>query len=54
MDRMQIQSMQIESIDIFNYRLFKEASLIKLPRLAVLVGENGAGKSTFFDVFSFL
>ena len=54
MDRMEIQSMQIESIDILNYRLFKEASLMHLKRLAVLVGENGAGKSTFFDVFSFL
>lgn len=54
MDKMQIQSMQIESIDIHNYRLFEQASLIKLPRLAVLVGENGAGKSTLFDVFSFL
>ena len=54
MDRIQIKSMQIESIEICNYRLFKQASLVKLPRLAVLVGENGAGKSTLFDVFSFL
>lgn len=54
MEKMQIQSMQIESIDIRNYRLFKQASLAKLPRLAVLVGENGAGKSTLFDVFSFI
>ncbi|WP_041584534.1 AAA family ATPase [Syntrophus aciditrophicus] len=46
--------MQIESIDIQNYRLFKQASLNKLSRLAVFVGENGAGKSTIFDVFSFL
>jgi predicted ATPase len=54
MERIQIQSMQIESIEIRNYRIFKEATLAQLPRLAVLVGENGAGKSTLFDVFSFL
>ena len=54
MEKMQIQSMQIESIDIRNYRLFKQASLTKLPRMAVLIGENGAGKSTLFDVFSFV
>jgi predicted ATPase len=54
MERIQIQSMQIESIEIRNYRVFKEATLAQLPRLAVLVGENGAGKSTLFDVFSFL
>lgn len=54
MDGMQIQSMQIESIEICNYRLFRKATLASLPRLAVLVGENGAGKSTLFDVFSFL
>ena len=54
METIQIQSMQIESIEIRNYRIFKKATLARLPRLAVLVGENGAGKSTLFDVFSFL
>jgi predicted ATPase len=54
MEKMQIQGMQIESIEIRNYRVFKEATLAELPRLAVLVGENGAGKSTLFDIFSFL
>jgi predicted ATPase len=54
METIQIQSMQIESIEIHNYRIFKEATLAQLPRLAVLVGENGAGKSTLFDIFSFL
>lgn len=46
--------MQIESIEIKNYRLFREAKLVDIPRLCVLVGANGTGKSTLFDVFSFL
>jgi predicted ATPase len=46
--------MQIESIEIKNYRLFRLAEFKKIPRLAVVVGANGSGKSTLFDVFSFL
>lgn len=46
--------MQIESIEIKNYRLFRDAKLQNIPRLCVLVGANGTGKSTLFDVFSFL
>ena len=46
--------MQIESIEIKNYRLFRHARLSGIPRLCVLVGANGTGKSTLFDVFSFL
>lgn len=46
--------MQIESIEIRNYRLFHRATLADLPKLAVVVGANGSGKSTLFDVFSFL
>jgi predicted ATPase len=46
--------MQIESIEIRNYRVFREAILEDIPRLSVLVGVNGSGKSTLFDVFSFL
>ncbi len=46
--------MQIESIEIKNYRLFRDAKLQDIPRLCVLVGANGTGKSTLFDVFSFL
>lgn len=46
--------MQIESIEIRNYRLFRQAELRDLPRLNVVVGANGSGKSTLFDVFSFL
>ncbi|AJY09255.1 AAA family ATPase [Burkholderia dolosa] len=46
--------MQIESIEIKNFRLFKDAKISRIPRLCVLVGANGTGKSTLFDVFSFL
>jgi len=45
---------QIESIRIKNYRLFRDITLNNIPRLCVLVGANGTGKSTLFDVFSFL
>ncbi|RRN45841.1 chromosome segregation protein SMC [Lautropia dentalis] len=46
--------MQIESIAIKNYRLFRDVRMEDIPRLCVLVGANGTGKSTLFDVFSFL
>jgi len=54
MEKLEIPTMQIESIEIQNYRLFKNAVMDNIPRLAVLVGENGSGKSTLFDVFTFL
>ena len=46
--------MRIEILTIENYRLFRHAELRNLPRMAVIVGANGTGKSTLFDVFSFL
>ncbi|MGI5845333.1 MAG: AAA family ATPase [Candidatus Xenobium sp.] len=46
--------MQIEGLEIRNYRLFRHAKLDRLPSLAVFVGANGSGKTTLFDVFSFL
>ena len=46
--------MQIESIEIRNYGLFRHAVLGDLPRMSVVVGANGTGKSTLFDVFNFL
>jgi predicted ATPase len=46
--------MLIESLEIKNYRLFQDVKLDNLARLMVIVGANGTGKSTLFDVFSFL
>ena len=46
--------MRIEQIDIKNYRLFKDVTLSGLSQLVVVVGASGTGKSTLFDVFSFL
>lgn len=46
--------MQIESLHIQNFRVFKDARVKELPQMAVFMGQNGAGKTTFFDVFGFL
>ena len=46
--------MQIESIMLRNYRLFRQAEWAELPPMATVVGANGSGKSTFFDSLSFL
>ena len=46
--------MQIESIELRNYRLFRHATLTDLPSVVTVVGANGSGKSTLFDVLSFL
>ncbi|MBF0624718.1 MAG: AAA family ATPase [Magnetococcales bacterium] len=46
--------MPIETIRVKNYRLFQDMSVTHLPNMAVLLGANGSGKSTFFDIFSFL
>ena len=46
--------MRIEQIAIRNYRCFHNVVFDHLPPMMVLVGANGTGKSTLFDVFSFL
>ena len=46
--------MRIEQIEIRNYRVFRDVRLTRLPPLTVVIGANGTGKSTLFDVFSFL
>lgn len=51
---MGVANMRIESIAVSNYRVFKHAVIADLSRMAVLVGENGSGKTTMFDVFTFL
>ena len=46
--------MTINAIYIKNYRVFRDAQFLGLPPLSVVIGANGTGKSTLFDVFSFL
>lgn len=46
--------LQIEHLEIEGYRLFRQAQLSNLSSLVALVGANGSGKSSLFDVFSFL
>jgi len=46
--------MKIESIRLRNFKVFRDVHLRDLPAFLVIVGANGSGKSTFFDVFGFL
>jgi len=46
--------MKIESIRLKNFKSFKDSELTELPELCIIVGANGAGKSTIFSVFDFL
>lgn len=46
--------MHIESIRLKNFKSFKDAQMMDLPSYCVVVGANGTGKSTLFDVFGFL
>ncbi|MFT5163869.1 MAG: putative ATPase [Alteromonadaceae bacterium] len=46
--------MRLESLTIKNFRVFQNIQLRNMPGLCVFVGANGSGKSSLFDVFSFL
>lgn len=46
--------MKIESLKIQNYKVFKDVEVRDIPNLAVFLGKNGTGKTTFFDIFGFL
>lgn len=46
--------MRIESIEVKNYRVFRDAKFENLSPLSIIIGANGSGKSTLIDVFSFL
>lgn len=46
--------MRIESIRLKNYKTFQDTTLKDLPSYCVLLGANGTGKTTFFEVFGFL
>ena len=46
--------MRIESIKVKNYKVFQDVEVKEIPNMAVFLGMNGVGKTTFFDVFEFL
>ena len=46
--------MQIESLKVRNFRVFNNIKVENIPPMAVFLGKNGAGKTTFFDIFGFL
>ena len=46
--------MKIESIRLKNFKTFRDVYLRDIPPFLVVVGANGTGKSTLFDVFGFL
>lgn len=45
---------RIERLTVKNYRALRDVTFENLPSLTVLLGANGSGKSTVFDVFAFL
>lgn len=46
--------MKIETIELKNFKIFKDVKIKHLPALCTFVGVNGSGKTTLFDVFGFL
>jgi len=46
--------MRIESIRLKNFKAFRDVHLRDIPSFLIVVGANGTGKSTLFDVFGFL
>lgn len=46
--------MHIESLKLKNFKSFRDAVMVDIPSFCVIVGANGTGKSTLFDVFGFL
>lgn len=46
--------MRVQTLRIKNFKVFKDVEIANIPNMAVFLGMNGVGKSTFFDVFGFL
>lgn len=46
--------MRVQTLKIKNYKVFKDVEITNIPKMAVFLGMNGVGKSTFFDIFGFL
>ncbi|USR93001.1 AAA family ATPase [Phormidium yuhuli AB48] len=49
-----LNSMRLISIKIKNYRVFENIEIKNIPGFCVIIGANGTGKSTLFDIFGFL
>ena len=45
--------MKISSIEIHNFKTFQDAKATNIPDLAVFIGKNGSGKSSFLIFFIF-
>lgn len=46
--------MRIETIRLKNFKAFEDVEMTNIPSFCIVVGANGTGKSTMFDVFGFL
>lgn len=46
--------MKIEQIHVENFKTLQDVTLTDIPSFCVLLGPNGSGKTTFFDVIGFL
>jgi len=46
--------MKLESIRLKNFKAFQNMTMTDIPPFCVVVGANGTGKSTLFQVFGFL
>ncbi len=46
--------MEIKAIRLKNFKAFREAEMLDIPRMSAIVGANGSGKSTLFGIFGFL
>ena len=49
-----MKSGHIESLEIKNYRMFRNITLKDLQSMTVVIGANGTGKTTLLDIFTFL
>jgi predicted ATPase len=46
--------MKLEALSLKNFKAFKDVVMKDIPEFCVIVGGNGTGKSTLFQVFGFL
>lgn len=46
--------MKLESIRLKNFKAFQDVEMHDIPSFCIIVGANGVGKTTLFDLFGFL